>query len=58
MNSEINQLSFKNGIVLLDEKEIKRIKNLEVKKSSTEVAELTLTLQVSIKGLDVDLLSL
>lgn len=48
----LNKISFKDKKVFLDEKEVKGITDLEIKKNASEVADVVIKLNAYIKDLD------
>lgn len=54
MEESLNKISFKNNKIFLDEKEIKGVTDLEIKKHASEIAGVTIKLNAYIKDLDDD----
>ncbi|MCI3860150.1 hypothetical protein V6B05_01745 [Lactococcus garvieae] len=48
----IHELSFENGLIMLDGKEFKAVKDFDLHISSDGISELKCTIYVNIKGLE------
>lgn len=53
MDRQFNEFEIKNKKIFIDEKEVKAVKNLNIKKGKGNLVEVTLTFDAVPKGLNI-----